>query len=97
MMPARIVLLILFLAMNLGKCGDLKPTIICKEKMIKGMESKLGSGVGNGMMAEREKKIMTNPKPPAFMAIMMSLIGILSPKLLLIASSSGAVLFDLFL
>jgi len=85
-----------FCEIFLGNFGAFNPITIWKENITKGTEIKLGNGGGRGINIGKAKTIKTKPKPPEFIAVIISSIEILSLELLLIASSSGAIFIDFF-
>ena len=44
------------------------------------MEIKLGNGGGRGIITGREKMVIIKPNPPEFIAVIKSLMGILSEE-----------------
>jgi hypothetical protein len=69
---ANITLSMVLLDIILGNFGAVRPSIICSENTARGIAIKLGKGGGNGIMIGREKNINTRPKPPAFIAAIIS-------------------------
>ena len=60
------------------------------------MAIKLGNGGGRGIIIGREKMVIIKPNPPPSIAIIKSLIEILSPEVFLTTSAKISVAIILF-